>query len=180
MADLAGGSGHLSGHCHPIAVLAAEIPASIDLSRIQPQRMHNMSSLQWARDLADFIARNYAKQVTEVGAGHYVDVAQELSARGLLVVLTDREERLLAGLKVEKDDIFSPRLELYRDSSLIYSIRPPLEMQLAMGEVAARIGADVLIRPLMDEVAELPGFSRRLVNYGEARFYLYLQGEYNR
>lgn len=174
-------SGYLSGHCHPIAVLAAEIPASIDLSRIQlriqPQRMHNMSSLQWARDLADFIARNYAKRVTEVGAGHYVDVAQELSARGLLVVLTDREERHLGGLKIEKDDIFSPRLELYKDSSLIYSIRPPLEMQLAMGAVAARIGADVLVRPLMDEVADLPGFSRRLVNFGEARFYLYLQGE---
>jgi uncharacterized UPF0146 family protein len=64
-------------------------------------------------------------------------------------------------------------LELYRGASLIYSIRPPLEMQLAMGQLAAKIGADVLIRPLMDEVAELPGFCRRLVNRGQARFYLY-------
>jgi uncharacterized UPF0146 family protein len=130
-----------------------------------------MSSLQWARDLAEFIAKNYSGLIVEVGAGHYADVAQELSARGLLVMLTDREERILGGLKVEKDDIFSPRLELYRDAGLIYSIRPPLEMQLAMGEVAKRIGVDVLVRPLMDEVADLPGFSRRLVNYGEAGFY---------
>ncbi len=64
-------------------------------------------------------------------------------------------------------------MDLYRGASLLYSIRPPLEMQLAMGRAAARVGADVLIRPLGDEVAELPGFSRRLVNAGEARFYLF-------
>jgi uncharacterized protein len=88
------------------------------------------------------------------------------------VVLTDKEERLIGGLRVEKDDIFSPRLELYLGASLLYSIRPPLEMQLAMGLLAAKIGADVLVRPLMDEVTELSGFARRLVNSGDARFYL--------
>ena len=74
---------------------------------------------------------------------------------------------------MEKDDIFSPRLELYRGASLLYSIRPPLEMQLAMGLLALKLGADVLVRPLMDEVTELQGFARRLVNSGEARFYLF-------
>jgi len=147
--------------------------------KIKRQRMMEMSSLQWARDLAEFISSNYCGRVVEVGAGHYADVAQELCAQGLEVVLTDREQRLLGCLKVEKDDIFSPRLELYRDAGLIYSIRPPLEMQLAMGAVAAMIGADVLVRPLMDEVAELPGFSRRLINYGQARFYLYLPRKVN-
>ena len=101
-------------------------------------------------------------------------MALGLQARGLNVVLTDKEERLLGGLRVEKDDIFSPCQELYRGASLLYSIRPPLEMQLAMGLLASLIGADVLVRPLMDEVAELPGFARRLVNRGEARFYLFI------
>ena len=64
-------------------------------------------------------------------------------------------------------------MELYRRASLLYSIRPPLELQIAMGEVAAQVGADILIRPLQDEVAELPRFSRRLINAGEARFYLF-------
>jgi uncharacterized UPF0146 family protein len=100
-------------------------------------------------------------------------VALQLLARGLDVVLTDREERLLGNMRVVKDDIFAPRMELYQGASLIYSIRPPLELQIAMGEVAARVGADILIRPLQDEVAELPGFARRLVNAGEARFYLF-------
>lgn len=130
-----------------------------------------MSLLTGADDLVEFIAENYSGRVVEVGAGYVPEVALGLLARGLDVVLTDKEERLLGSLRVEKDDIFSPRLELYRGSSLIYSIRPPLEMQLAMGLLALQIGVDVLVRPLMDEVAELPGFHRRLVNRGEARFY---------
>ena len=130
-------------------------------------------SMRGAEDLAGYIARNYRGRVVEVGVGHYCQVASLLAAQGLQVMLTDREERLVAGLKVEKDDIFSPRLELYRGAGLIYSIRPPLEMQLAIGVVAGEVGADVLIRPLMEEVARLPGFSRRLVNWGDASFFLY-------
>ena len=132
-----------------------------------------MSLLRGADDLAQFIARNYTGRVVEVGAGYALEVALGLKARGLDVVLTDKEERLLGSLRVEKDDIFSPRLELYHGASLLYSIRPPLEMQLAMGQLALKLGADILIRPLQDEVAQLPGFARRLVNSGEARFYLF-------
>ena len=132
-----------------------------------------MSSLRGAEDLAEFIGQNCSGRIVEVGAGHVPAVALQLLARGLDVVLTDREERLLENMRVVKDDIFAPRMELYQGASLIYSIRPPLELQIAMGEVAARVGADILIRPLQDEVAELPGFARRLVNAGEARFYLF-------
>ena len=131
------------------------------------------TSLRGGDDLAAYIARNYSRRVVEVGVGYYSDVALLLAAQGLQVILTDREERILGGMRVEKDDIFSPRLELYRGAGLIYAIRPPLEIQLAMGIVAAKVGADVMIRPLMDEVARLPGFSRRLVNSGEASFYIF-------
>lgn len=139
----------------------------------------SISSMRGAEDLAGYIARNYRGRVVEVGVGYYSEVARLLEAQGLQVTLTDREERPLAGMKVEKDDIFSPRLELYRGAGLIYSIRPPLEMQLAMGVVAAEVEADVLIRPLMEEVARLPGFSRRLVNWGLASFYLYGRDKHN-
>ena len=132
-----------------------------------------MSSLRGAEDLAEFIGQNYSGRIVEVGAGRVLEVARLLSARGLKVMLTDREERLAGSLRIEKDDIFAPRMELYRRASLLYSIRPPLELQIAMGEVAARVGADILVRPLQDEVAELPGFARKLVNTGEARFYLF-------
>jgi uncharacterized UPF0146 family protein len=139
----------------------------------------SISSMRGAEDLAGYIARNYRGKIVEVGVGYYSEVASLLVSEGLQVILTDREERLIAGLKVEKDDIFSPCLELYRGAGLMYSIRPPLEMQLAMGVVASKVEADVLIRPLMEEVARLPGFSRRLVNWGEASFYLYRRDEHN-
>jgi uncharacterized UPF0146 family protein len=132
-----------------------------------------MSSLRGAEDLAEFIGKYYSGRIVEVGAGHESAVARLLLAHGLDVVLTDRGERLLDGMRVEKDDVFAPRMELYQGASLLYSIRPPLELQIAMGDVAARVGADVLIRPLQDEVAELTGFERKLVNVGEARFYLF-------
>jgi len=76
-------------------------------------------------------------------------------------------------LSIEADDIFDPTPELYRGACLIYSIRPPVEMQPAMGRLALSIGADLIIRPLGDEIVSLPGLKRRLVNLGEARFYLY-------
>jgi uncharacterized UPF0146 family protein len=133
-------------------------------------------SLRGAADLAEYIGRNYSVRVVEVGVGHVPDVALLLMQVPYLeVVVTDREERFLGGLRVEKDDIFSPRLDLYKGASLLYSLRPPLELQLAIGTIAERIGADVLIRPLQDEVAQLPGFARRLVNAGEARFYVFRQ-----
>jgi uncharacterized protein len=132
-----------------------------------------MPLLRGAKDLAQFIGKNYSGRVVEIGAGHVLEVALHLASLGRDVLITDREERYLGGIHIEKDDVFMPRLDLYQEASLIYSIRPPLELQLAMGILASRLGTDILIRPLNDEVAELPGFSRRLVNAGEARFYIF-------
>ncbi len=131
--------------------------------------------LRGTEEIADFIIRNYSGRVVEIGAGHRADVALRLMWRSdLEVIVTDKKERILSCLHVEKDDIFSPCLDLYQGTSLLYSIRPPLELQLATGALARKLGAaDVLIRPLADEIAELPGFSRSLLNVGEARFYLF-------
>ena len=65
-----------------------------------------------ARDLAEFIAKNYPGRVVEVGVGHFPHVAQRLSDMGLEVILTDRVERLQEVMNVEKDDIFAPRREI--------------------------------------------------------------------
>lgn len=133
-----------------------------------------MAGLRGASDLAGFIAERYRGLVVEVGAGHLPDVAVCLAriSQDLSVLATDRESRSLGSLEVEGDDIFSPRIELYTGASLIYSVRPSYEMQIAICALAAMVGADVLILPLEDEIAEIHGFSRTLVNKGEARFYL--------
>jgi uncharacterized UPF0146 family protein len=124
-----------------------------------------------ARELAGFIRDNYSGKVVEVGVGLRPEVAE--LCRPLQLLATDKGSRTLGGVRIVKDDIFSPALEIYSGASLIYSIRPPIEVQQAMGELAEKVGCDMLIRPLGDEIADLPGFSRILINRGWARFYLY-------
>jgi len=128
--------------------------------------------IRGGEDLARYILARYSGKVVEVGVGSVPEIAL-LLAPVMEVVATDREARTVGGLAVVADDIFSPSLDLYQEVSLLYSIRPPLEMQLAMGRLALDIGADVIVRPLADEVAQIPGFSRSLVNFGEVRFYLF-------
>ena len=130
-----------------------------------------MTYLKGASEIAEYILKNYSGKVVEVGAGFVDDVASHLKT--LDVVATDTSSYRVGSMQIEKDDIFSPRMELYTGASLLYSIRPPLEVQLAMGMLALKIGADVLIRPLGDEVANLPGYTRSLINIGEARFYVF-------
>jgi uncharacterized UPF0146 family protein len=128
--------------------------------------------LRGGADLARFILARYSGKVVEVGVGSVPEVALLLVPH-IEVVATDKEARSLEGLEIVADDVFSPRQDFYRGASLLYSIRPPLEMQIAMGRLALDIGADVIVRPLADEVAQIPGFSRTIVNEGEARFYLF-------
>ena len=132
----------------------------------------SVQSIRGGEDLARFILARYSGKVVEVGVGSAPEVALILSPN-MEVVATDRKARTVGGLAVIADDVFSPNPDLYRDVSLLYSIRPPLEMQIAMGRIALDIGADVIVRPLADEVAQIPVFSRDLVNFGEARFYLF-------
>ncbi len=126
-------------------------------------------------DLAKFILQNYSGRIVEVGAGHMSALASRLMAGDpdLDLVATDIEARDIGGIVVLADDIFSPCKEIYKGASLLYSIRPPLEIQVAMGELARELDADVLIRPLGNEIADLRGFSRTLMNRGDARFYLF-------
>jgi uncharacterized UPF0146 family protein len=134
-----------------------------------------MTGISDASDLSEYISRSYRGKVVEVGIGFMGDVAMRLCLHSLDVIATDTQGRTLCGLFVKKDDIFSPKKEIYEGASLIYSIRPSMEMQIAIGLLALDVGADVLIRPLCDEIADLPGFRRSLINFKEARFYLFRQ-----
>jgi uncharacterized UPF0146 family protein len=147
-------------------------PTGIDGGKAGSREAVRFTTLRGASEIADFILRQYSGKVVEVGAGFMPDVALLLKPH-LTVVATDKEKHSLEGLPVTKDDIFSPRMEIYEGASLLYSIRPPIEIQMAMGRLGAEIGTDVLIRPLNDEIAELPGFSRNLINSGNAMFYIF-------
>lgn len=127
-----------------------------------------------SRDIAEYILRNYKNKVVEVGVGSLPHVALLLKDM-MDVVVTDVNEQKYDGIRFFRDNIFEPNMEIYKDASLIYSIRPPIDLQDAIAKVAIDVGADMLIRPFGNEKAELSKYFKNcsLVNYKKARFYLY-------
>ena len=110
-----------------------------------------------AEVLREFIKNNYSRMIVEVGCGRFSDIAVALRAY-FKVIATDILETgavdcRLAPIYV-KDDITCPDLRLYRGASLIYSIRPPIEIQPSILDLSERIGADALIKPFGSEIIE--------------------------
>ncbi len=137
-----------------------------------------------ASDLAEDILMNYRNKVVEIGVGNLLQVALLLKAR-MEVIITDVNPKSefeyevlpgeYSGIKSYRDDIFNPDMDIYKNASLIYSIRPPIDLQEAIARVAVEVGADLLIRPFGNEKAELKKIYKncRLINYKKSRFFLY-------
>jgi uncharacterized UPF0146 family protein len=125
-------------------------------------------------DIAEYILKNYRNKVVEVGVGSLPEVALLLHDK-MDVIVTDINDQKFSGIKFCRDDVYSPDISIYSGSSLIYSIRPPIDIQSAMAEIACFVGADLIIRPFSNEKADLRKYFRdqTLVNYKKTRFYLY-------
>jgi uncharacterized protein len=127
-------------------------------------------------DIAGFIRLSYpgGARLVEVGVGGHPEVARLLQS-DFEVICTDVTETGPEGVRYVKDNIFKPDIALYQGASLIYSIRPPIDMQDCLAIVAKRVGADLLIRPFSSERADLKKHFRnfRVVNHGSAAFYFY-------
>jgi len=125
-------------------------------------------------DIAEYILKNYSNRVVEVGVGSLPHVALLLKDK-LDVIVTDVNEQKYTGVRFCRDDIFAPDMRIYKNASLLYSIRPPIDLQDAIAKVAKEVGANLLIRPFGNEKADLRRYYREyeLVNYKKARFYLY-------
>jgi len=110
-----------------------------------------------AEVLTDFIKANYSKMIVEVGCGRFSAVAVALrpffkvTATDLLEI--DAVDCRLAPVYI-KDDVTSPVLRVYQGASLIFSSRPPLEIQSNILALSGRIGADALIKPFGSEIIE--------------------------
>ncbi len=130
-------------------------------------------------DIAGFIKTKYppGSRIIEVGIGGHPEVARLLQG-DFQVVCTDVFEPGPAGLHYAKDDIFKPDVSIYKGASLIYSIRPPVDMQDSMAAIAQRVGADLLIRPFSSERTDLKRYFRnfKCINRGSAVFFLYDNG----
>ena len=130
-----------------------------------------MAGLVDSNDIVKFIKENYFGKVVEIGVGWHYNVAIKLS-RYFKVIVTDiidvdQIDEKIRGIYV-KDDISNPRLSIYTGASLIYSIRPPIEIQTDILNLAHEVGSNSLIRPLGSEVVN--DIRLKLKNFGRQRF----------
>lgn len=122
--------------------------------------------------LIEYLSRHYQK-VAEIGIGSYFRVALALKDRGLEVLATDVQPRD-AEFPVVFDDITSPHLDLYHGVQAIYAIRPPLELVDPLKNLARRLLADLIIKPLASEPVD-----GSLINFAGTFFYLYSKSDTN-
>lgn len=133
-----------------------------------------------AQTLATLIQHNYLTTIVEVGCGRYSATAQALRPF-FKVIATDILERQDVDNRMKpiyaKDDIRSPDLRLYRGVNLVYSVRPPLEIQPSIVDLSERLGADALIKPFGSEI-----IADRRLNLRNCRgfpFYVFRHATFN-
>lgn len=128
------------------------------------------------RAIAEYIAENYpsARRIVEVGVGRLPEAAVELSKLlpACEIVATDIAEPpgLPSNIKFVRDDVTDPDLSIYEGAALVYSMRPPPELQPYLLRLAREVGADLLLRPLAGESVLAGG---KPVNYRGATFYIF-------
>ena len=116
--------------------------------------------------LIDYLSRRY-RRVVEVGIGTYSRVACALQDRGLIVTATDINPRT-EGVPVVRDNLWEPRMEIYRDAQAIYAIRPPPELLPPLKKLARRLAVDLIVKPLAGEPCD-----GRVVSGDGTFFYVY-------
>jgi uncharacterized protein len=122
------------------------------------------------KDFSEYIIANYknASLIVEVGVGGFPMVALTLQEHlNMDIIMTDIKPY---HDNVVADDITKPNMGIYSDAALIYSIRPPLELQHHIKGVAETVGADLIIKPLSTEFIK-PDKCMKLINYKKAIFY---------
>ena len=119
--------------------------------------------------IAGYILKNYKNKVVEVCVGNYFKVAEKLSKK-LDIICVDLKPRKTPDIKFYVDDIMEPNLSIYKNSELIYSLRPPLELYSYIVKISKAVNADCLIRPFGNEFSN----DGKLINYKGERFYIWL------
>lgn len=111
----------------------------------------------------------------EVGAGARFETALALrdANPGARWIVSDVDPRVLLApptLEARVLDLVRPSLEGLEGVDLVYAVRLPEELQLAAGRLARMLRADLALRPLKDEWAEL-GARRHVVWPGGWRYW---------
>lgn len=132
-----------------------------------------MSSI-WS-NFTEYIINNYKNsgKIVEVGVGKILEPSNILKKE-----LPDTDIKLVdiypSDDTIIKDDITNPTSMIYENANLIYSIRPPEELQKDIVNLGLKYNADIIIKPLFTEEINYDLQSKlKLVNYKRTVFYLY-------
>lgn len=109
-------------------------------------------------------------KIAEVAVGKFDRIAETLSDRENITLI--KTDILPKDSTVIKDDITHPNLDLYKGVSLIYSIRPPSELQPYLVKLASEINSQLIIKPLTNEDLNTGKVKMKLKNYNRASFYI--------
>lgn len=118
-----------------------------------------------------------ARRVLEVGAGRDFSTALALreAAPDADIVMTDVDERVLLaplGLRARRLDVTRPDLGDVDDVDLVVGVRLPEELQVPTARLAHALAADLAVRALKDEWADVGEHYRRHETWGGGwRFY---------
>ena len=109
-------------------------------------------------------------KIAEVGIGKFDKIANTLDLKeNITLIKTDISPK---DDTVIKDNLVNPNLDLYRDVDLIYSIRPPSELQPYIVELALKINSQLIIKPLTNEDLNTGKVKMKLKNFKKASFYI--------
>ena len=124
------------------------------------------------QDFADYILSQCDKNPTricEVAIGKFTQVHDYLdSQENIEIIKTDISPN---DPTVIKDDITKPNPDLYKDLDIIYSIRPPSELQPYIIDLALKTNTKLIIKPLFNEDINSRRIKLKLKNYKKASFY---------
>ena len=116
---------------------------------------------------------NRKTKVVEIGVGKFQTISNHLKENeNIDLIMTDIDP---ANENVIKDDVFNPNWNIYKDTDIIFSIRPPAEIQEAIMKIRDKIDCTLIIKPLFNEDLNLKTKKLKLKNYNRASFYLYLK-----
>ena len=108
-------------------------------------------------------------RIAEIGVGKFDMIANMLSERENITLI--KTDILPKDSTVIKDDITNPNIDLYRNTDIIYSIRPPSELQPYLVNLALEVDSQLIIKPLTNEDLNTGRVKMKLKNFRKASFY---------
>lgn len=124
------------------------------------------------QDFRDYIiseSENKNVKIAEIGVGKFDRIANELSQKeNITLIKTDIAP---ADDSIIRDDVRNPNLDLYSDADIIYSIRPPSELQPYLVKLALKVDSQLIIKPLTNEDLNTDKVKMKLKNFRKASFY---------